>query len=92
MLNGSTDKELEERITYQVTSFLRKRLDRMWKDKIEKKKESEPLDQSHVRMTPQRACFESKGVHTHITSLNNPQWWTGIIRDFTHEETEAGRD
>lgn len=51
MLNASPDKELEERITYRMTSFLRKRPDQMRKDKTENRKErgTEPLDQSHLR-------------------------------------------
>lgn len=51
MLNASPDKELEERITYRMTSFLKKET---WSDverQNRKERGTEPLDQSHLRKT-----------------------------------------
>lgn len=44
-------QRIKERLTSQMTNFLRMRLDLMWKDKIEKKEEPGHLDQSRVRVT-----------------------------------------
>lgn len=88
MLNASPDKELEERITYRMTSFLKKET---WSD-VERQNRKEKRDWASGPEPSQEDSLQPACFHTHITSLNNPQRWAGIIRDFTYEETEGGRD